>query len=364
MEMIKLGNLIAKATVERCGDDSYPVYSMTMHDGIIKQADRFKKAVASKNTSSYKIVRKNQLVVGFPIDEGVIYVQNYDQPGIMSPAYNIWDFDQSKVLPAYLELALHSPQSMAYYADKMRGTTARRRTLTEGGLKSLLIPLPPMSEQHKIVDVLSKIKTLTASSEKHLAALDSLVKSRFVEMFGDPTVNNLGLPVTTISDYGANKDSERKPVTKSDRIEGIYPYYGASGVVDYVSDYLFDEPLLLISEDGANLLARTTPIAFLIKGKTWVNNHAHIVSCKKDFDGLFLACLINMLDISEYVTGSAQPKLNQAKLNSIPLIYPPESARNEFAAFVTQVDKLRFETQQQIEKLEVLKKSLMQEYFG
>ena len=71
-----------------------------------------------------------------------------------------------------------------------------------------------------------------------------------------------------------------------------------------------------------------------------------------------------MLDISEYVTGSAQPKLNQAKLNSIPLIYPPESARNEFAAFVTQVDKLRFETQQQIEKLEVLKKSLMQEYFG
>ena len=92
-EKVKLGELISKAKVERCGDRSFPVYSMTMHDGIVEQSGRFKKTIASRDTSSYKVVKKNQLVVGFPIDEGVIYVQNHEQPGIMSPAYNVWDFD-------------------------------------------------------------------------------------------------------------------------------------------------------------------------------------------------------------------------------------------------------------------------------
>lgn len=108
-EKVKLGELISKAKVERCGDRSFPVYSMTMHDGIVEQSGRFKKTIASRDTSSYKVVKKNQLVVGFPIDEGVIYVQNHDQPGIMSPAYNVWDFDSDRILPAYLEFVLHSP---------------------------------------------------------------------------------------------------------------------------------------------------------------------------------------------------------------------------------------------------------------
>ena len=105
-EWVRLGELISKAPIERCGGREYPVYSMTMRDGIVEQAGRFKKAIASKDTSSYKVVKKDQLVVGFPIDEGVIYVQNHDVPGIMSPAYNVWDFDCNLVNPAYLELAL------------------------------------------------------------------------------------------------------------------------------------------------------------------------------------------------------------------------------------------------------------------
>ena len=93
---MKLGELISKAQVIRCGKEEYPVYSMTMHDGIVEQSGRFKKAIASKDRSSYKVVFPNQLVVGFPIDEGVIYVQNIGSPGIMSPAYNIWDVDVRK----------------------------------------------------------------------------------------------------------------------------------------------------------------------------------------------------------------------------------------------------------------------------
>ena len=89
--------------------------SMTMHDGVVLQAERFKKAIASKDRSTYKVVKPGQLVVGFPIDEGVLYVQGYPYEGIMSPAYNVWDIDSATVDPQYLELALHSPKSMSFY---------------------------------------------------------------------------------------------------------------------------------------------------------------------------------------------------------------------------------------------------------
>lgn len=182
-EKVKLGELISKAKVERCGDRSFPVYSMTMHDGIVEQSGRFKKTIASRDTSSYKVVKKNQLVVGFPIDEGVIYVQNHDQPGIMSPAYNVWDFDSDRILPAYLEFVLHSPQSMAYYAEKMRGTTARRRTLTGDALKNMPVPVPSIEDQYAVVKTLNCIKSQLAATQQMLDKLDQLVKSRFVEMF-------------------------------------------------------------------------------------------------------------------------------------------------------------------------------------
>lgn len=124
-------------------------------------------------------MKKNQLVVGFPIDEGVIYVQNHDQPGIMSPAYNVWDFDSDRILPAYLEFALHSPQSMAYYAGKMRGTTARRRTLTGDALKNMPVPVPSIEDQYTVVKTLNCIKSQLAATQQMLDKLDQLVKSRF-----------------------------------------------------------------------------------------------------------------------------------------------------------------------------------------
>lgn len=135
------------------------------------------------------------------------------------------------------------------------------------------------------------------------------------------------------------RDGERIPVARSEREnrEKIYDYYGASGIIDKIDNYLFDKPLLLIGEDGANLLSRSTPIAFIAEGKYWVNNHAHVV------DGIsldflrYLEVYINAIDLSPYVTGSAQPKMNQAKMNSIPIAIPP---LNEQKRIVEKVDKL------------------------
>ena len=122
--------------------------------------------------------------------------------------------------------------------------------------------------------------------------------------------------------YLENLDSKRKPVTKSVRTNGEYPYYGASGIVDYVEEYIFNEPLLLISEDGANLITRNTPIAFSVDGKIWVNNHAHILKFNTPITQKYIENYINQIDISKFVTGSAQPKLNKQNLNLIPIPVP------------------------------------------
>ena len=132
-----------------------------------------------------------------------------------------------------------------------------------------------------------------------------------------------GWPIKMLGEVCENLDSKRIPITKNKRIAGKYPYYGASGVVDYVDDYLFDENLLLVSEDGANLLVRTYPIAFSVSGKAWVNNHAHVLKFPNLVSQHFIEFYLNSLPLDSFVNGMAQPKLNQKSLNSIPVPAPP-----------------------------------------
>ena len=126
--------------------------------------------------------------------------------------------------------------------------------------------------------------------------------------------------------YTINRDNERKPVSLSNRkdVEKNYDYYGASGKIDKIDNYLFDEKLLLIGEDGANLVARTKPIAFFAKGKYWVNNHAHCIDAIDKQLLEFLYYYINAIDLKMYITGAAQPKLNQDNMNKILLPIPPK----------------------------------------
>ena len=133
-----------------------------------------------------------------------------------------------------------------------------------------------------------------------------------------------GYAVVTLEDIAENCDSMRKPVTSGKREAGEYPYYGASGIVDYVKDYIFDGDYLLVSEDGANLLARSTPIAFSISGKNWVNNHAHVLKFECYETRRFIEFYLNSIDLSSYISGGAQPKLNQKNLNRIEIPLPSQ----------------------------------------
>ena len=136
-----------------------------------------------------------------------------------------------------------------------------------------------------------------------------------------------------------SRDGERVPVSKEERSARpkIYDYYGASGVIDKIDNYLFDKPLLLIGEDGANLINRSTPIAFIARGKYWVNNHAHVLDGISEGFLRYIELHINAIDMKPYVTGTAQPKMNQAKMNSIPIALPPEAEQHRIVAKVDEL---------------------------
>ena len=144
-----------------------------------------------------------------------------------------------------------------------------------------------------------------------------------------------GWCLTDIGELLVNRDGERKPISsaiRSKQINKIYDYYGAAGIIDKVDNYLFDERLLLVGEDGANLLSRSKNNAFFAEGKYWVNNHAHVLDAtdKKLLD--FVAIVINSMKLDDYITGSAQPKLSQDNLNKIPIILPPLSEQQRIIA--------------------------------
>ena len=168
-----------------------------------------------------------------------------------------------------------------------------------------------------------------------------------------------------------NKDSERVPLSVAQRqqLKKTYDYYGASGVIDKVDKYLFDKDLLLIGEDGANLINRSTPIAFIAKGKYWVNNHAHVLDVCSGMALSYVALFINAISLVDYVTGTAQPKMNQEKMNSILLAIPPVKEQYRILEKMSKVDAFvdkYASLQTKLDSLdnsvyELLRKSILQE---
>ncbi len=250
-------------------------------------------------------------------------------------------------------------------------TGAAQPQITRTNLAPLEFSYPSsLPEQHRIVAILDEafdgIATAKDNAEKNLQNARALFESHLQSLF---TERGEGWVVTTLDKISTNLDSKRIPITKGVRKSGEYPYYGASGIVDYVADYIFDGDTLLISEDGANLLARSTPIAFSVSGKYWVNNHAHILKFEDMATQRFIEFYLASIRLDEYITGAAQPKLNQKALNSIPIPIPV--AVGEQAAIVSRIESLQGETQhlesiyqQKLTALDDLKKSLLHQAFS
>ena len=170
-------------------------------------------------------------------------------------------------------------------------------------------------------------------------------------------------PLVPLGELTENHDGRRVPVKENDRKPGPYPYFGASGIVDHVDGYIFDGEYLLIGEDGENLRTRQTPIAFLAKGKFWVNNHAHIVRGNHRADTRFLSYVLSQTDISGYLTGSTMPKLTQGNLNRLPVIAPPLAEQKAIAAVLGALDDKIELNRRMNATLEAMARALFQSWF-
>ena len=204
-------------------------------------------------------------------------------------------------------------------------------------LTKLLIPVPPIKIQDKIVQILDKFTNYVTELTSELTSRKkqySFYRDKLL-LFEDDVYQ---VEWKTLGEVAENLDNMRKPVAKGGRSLGIYPYYGASGIVDYVDSFIFDGDYLLISEDGANLVARKTPIAFSISGKTWVNNHAHVLKFDNIINQKFVNYYLNYLDLSPYITGAAQPKLNQQNLNNIKIPYPSLETQSRIVQVLDNFD--------------------------
>ncbi len=360
-KMVKLGTVISQAKNIRCGEHNYPVLSMTMHDGLIFQDDKFKKVIASANRSEYKVVYRNQLVVSFPIDEGVLAAQRITDVGIVSPAYTIWDIDQAKILPEFLEYALRCDRSINYYKAKLRGSTARRRSLPTPTLLEHTIPLPAIDAQRYILEIIHKSRNVLETRKIQLQKLDMLVRARFVEMFGDPVLNEKGWKIVTVGDivtevrYGTSK-----PAVEG----GKYPYLRMNNLTADGHLDLKDLKYIDISEDeiekcvvrkGDVLFNRTNSIELV--GKTAVFDlteemviagYIIRVRLNKEMLPVVFSQYMNLEPLKVILRGMAKGAVNQANINaqelqSIKVYIPDMKLQNQFADFVQQIDKSKLQ---------------------
>lgn len=281
------------------------------------------------------------------------FVTYWNIPIFVSDAFSVHPND--RLLTKYVFYYLKNFQEKIHATKKGAGVPH----VHGSDIAKFSIPVPPIEVQEEIVRILDSFSDYAAELQAELQARKqqyeyyrNLLLTFNPSAYGCGTDDEQKDGVTTweghnykiqwkkLGEICDNMDKLRKPVTASTRISGIYPYYGASGVVDYVNNYIFDGSYLLISEDGANLLARSTPIAFSIYGKTWVNNHAHVLHFNSDVTRKFVEYFINNLDISKYVSGGAQPKLNQKKLNSILIPIPPLELQEKIVAILDRFETL------------------------
>lgn len=235
---------------------------------------------------------------------------------------------------------------LAITAKKYVNRAIDNPKLMSNVVATIKVPLPPLAVQKKIVEILDTFTGMIDNLQKELEQRQKqfeYYRSKFFA-YNEDECDWFSLPMIS-----ENCDRKRKPIKGSKREKGIYPYYGASGIVDYVKDYILDGEYLLISEDGANLVARNTPIAFSIEGKNWVNNHAHVVKFNSLNDQRFVEYYFNSIDLTPWISGGAQPKLNQENLNKILIPYPSVERRNIIVDTLKSFEALISNIKQEIE---------------
>lgn len=380
LKITKLGK-ISSVVKEKAGENKYTLMSVTSGVGLIPQAEKFGREIAGDSYKNYIVIRKYDFAYNksatkqFP--EGYIsMLGEYDIAAVPNSIFTCFRITDNESYPPFLDYLWHNNYH-GHWLRKYIEVGARAHgalSVDTKHLWSMPLALPDFKEQQKIADCLSSIDDLIDAESRKLKVLEKYKKGLMQKLFPaeGKTLPEWRFPefrgksewrIKPLGEICTNYDSRRIPITEKDRVKGEIPYIGASGVIDYINNFIFDEDLLCVSEDGANLVARTYPIAFSISGKTWVNNHAHVLKFSHKYTQDIVESYLNMINLQDFLTGMAQPKLNRAKLDIIPIPLPEEEEQQKIAGCLSDVDTMITEQSNKVEQLKAHKKGLMQGLF-
>ena len=309
---------------------------------------------------TYKIVYRNQFTYIADTSrrgEKIAIALNsiYDKM-LVSQAYTPFEIiDHHQLDPEYLMMWFRRPEFDRYARFKSHGSA--REIFDWEEMCATRLPVPPIAKQRELVQEYQAIENRIALNQQLIQKLEETAQAIYREWFvefefpdehgkpyrssGGEMIWNVGLgkdipkgwEKCTLKDVSNCLDFKRRPLSEEERndFKGFYPYYGAMGIIDYVLDYLFDGEYILLSEDGVNVITeKGYPSVFLINGKFWVNNHAHILEGKDRYSTRLLFSALKEVNVSHLVTGAAQPKINQENMNSIDLFRPKLEVVNNY----------------------------------
>ncbi|MEM6316845.1 MAG: restriction endonuclease subunit S [Bacteroidota bacterium] len=236
--------------------------------------------------------------------------------------------NHDKIVPGFLAFIVNSDRLWDFANSNAAGTMSKRVKWRDLAEYELL--LPPKDQQERLAELLWAGDAVVETLISQEAILASVKKSCLKESF-----NKTDCRKVKFSDISENLDNRRIPIKKSVRKKGKVPYFGASGIVDYVKGYIFDEPILLISEDGENLKSRVLPIAYEFDEKCWVNNHAHVVKITAESRYLVKE-YFNFHDLKGFITGGTRPKITKGMLSDMPIYLPLRALRRTIESCITE----------------------------
>lgn len=265
-------------------------------------------------------------------------ISEKDPIGIISQALLILRANTDIVLPEYLFYFLKSDYGYNSIISRSMGSVqvniAKREVI-----ENIKINIPSLKEQEKIVKILSNIDEKIKLNNQINDNLFKIGDQLYFENF-DKYKKELpdGYRIVKLGDAVSNYDSKRKPMSRRERElhQGLYPYYGATSIIDYVDDYIFDDTYLLMGEDGTVKTDEGYPVLQYIWGKNWINNHAHVLKGEK-ISTEFLVFALRKINIESMITGAVQPKINQENMNKIEFVIGTESKNREYENIFTNI---------------------------
>ena len=362
------------------------VYSVTNSHGFMPSTEYFSKEVFSKDLSTYKIVKKGMIAYNpSRINVGSVAVQRTAEQVIVSPLYVVFEVNEKELLPEYVSYFLHSDIGLAQIAMNTSGSV--RDSLKFNALQKIEINVYSVEEQRRVVDKLQRLEAIILKKRKVLEKFEDLVKSQFIEMFGDPNLNSKSLPTNAMTEVCDIIDGDRGvnyPKQEEFTSDGYCLFLSAKNVTK--EGFLFEE-CIFISKEKDHILrnGKLTRGDVVLTTRGTIGNLAFYTDCVpyqnvRINSGMVIlrmrSTILNeqffiqqfRLQLDEIkrkiASGSAQPQLPISTMKKIKMLLPPIELQNQFAAFVEQTDKSKFRIKQSLEKLEKCYKALLQKYFG